>query len=293
MAQKLAHRTATFTARTSALETAGYPGLCVRGTRREYCIGCPFVVRRPEYIDRVDFFLESYTTAAAVHERTGDLAGARERQRRIAELNVLRHEMLLLAEAERDGSWTPRWKRLPGGAEYKMNDIELPSDPFAHLKQHASQRANRTVERLKAAIAALCAANQKVTAEAIKLASRELEPGTAGVSFQVIRRNPGAYAFYREAADAFNTPETSESKPRGRQRRARRSSRRVPRSSYDPLQRLGKRDLVRRIRAVGQELEAERQRCGALACDQQALRAKILRLETEIILLQVGRSHSD
>jgi hypothetical protein len=66
-----------------------------------------------------------------------------------------------------------------GRAECEMNDIELPSDPFAHLKQHASQRANRTVERLKAAIAALRAANQKVTAEAIKLASRELETGTA------------------------------------------------------------------------------------------------------------------
>jgi len=174
-----------------------------------------------------------------------------------------------------------------------MNDIELPSDPFAHLKQHASQRANRTVERLKAAIAALRAANRKVAVEAIKLASRELETGTAGVSFQVIRRNPGAYALYREAADAFNTPETSESNPRGRPRRARRSSRRVPRSSYDPLQRLDKRDFVRRIRSLEQEVGAERQRRGALTYDQQTLRAKILRLETEILLLQVGRSHSD
>ena len=81
----------------------GYPGLCVRGTRREYCIGCPFLVRRPEYLDRVDFFLESYMAAADVHERMGDLAGARERQRRVAELNVLRNEMLLLAEQNATG----------------------------------------------------------------------------------------------------------------------------------------------------------------------------------------------
>ena len=66
-----------------------------------------------------------------------------------------------------------------------------------------------------------------------------------------------------------------------------------PRASYDPLQRLDKRDLVRRIRALGQELEAERQRRGALAYDQQALRARLLRLETEIILLQAERSHPE
>jgi len=38
------------------------------------------------------------------------------------------------------------------------------------------------------------------------------------------------------------------------------------------------------------EVEAERQRRAALAYDQQALRAKLLGLETEIILLQAGRS---
>jgi hypothetical protein len=43
----------------------------------------------------------------------GDLAGARERKGLIAELRQLRSEMLLLAEAERDGSWTPRWKDPP------------------------------------------------------------------------------------------------------------------------------------------------------------------------------------
>jgi hypothetical protein len=88
----------------------GYPGLCVRGTARSFCLGCPFLVRRPQYFDRVDFLLESYLTAADAHERMGDLAGARERKRLIAELRQLRSEMLLLAEAERDGTWTPRWK---------------------------------------------------------------------------------------------------------------------------------------------------------------------------------------
>jgi hypothetical protein len=174
-----------------------------------------------------------------------------------------------------------------------MNDIELRTDPFAHLKEHAGRQANRTVERLKAAIAALRAADQKVTAEAIKQATRELEPGIAGMSFQVIRRNARAYALYRGAADAFNAEPTPDKRQRRKRRPRARAFGQEPRSSYDPLQRLDKRDLVRRIRALEEELENERQRRGALACDQQALRAKILRLETEIILVEVGRSHSD
>ncbi len=94
----------------------GYPGLCVRGTARAFCIGCPFLVRRPEYLDRVDFVLDGYLKAADAHERMGDLAGARERQRMVADLKQLRMEMLLLAEAERQGNWTPNWRQLPARA---------------------------------------------------------------------------------------------------------------------------------------------------------------------------------
>jgi hypothetical protein len=90
----------------------GFPGLCVRGTARAFCIGCPFLVRRPEYVDRVDFFLDGYVKAADAHERMGDLAGARERHRLITQLKQLRSEMVLLAEAERQGSWTPSWQQL-------------------------------------------------------------------------------------------------------------------------------------------------------------------------------------
>jgi hypothetical protein len=95
----------------------GFPGLCVRGTTRAFCIGCPFLVRRPEYLDRVEFVLDGYVKAADVHAHMGDLAGARERQRMIAELRQLRQEMLLLAEAERQGTWTPHWKQLASGIE--------------------------------------------------------------------------------------------------------------------------------------------------------------------------------
>jgi hypothetical protein len=172
-----------------------------------------------------------------------------------------------------------------------MNDPELAADPFAHLKQRAAERADRTVERMRAGIAALRAADQKITAESLKQVTRELETGFAGLSFQVIRRNPRAYELYREAASAFSTPATPDDQPRRVRRRTRRGTTRTPRSSYDPLQGLEKRDLVGRIRTLEQDLAIERQQRGALAYDQQTLLAKIVRLETEIILLQTEESH--
>jgi hypothetical protein len=49
-------------------------------------------------------------------------------------------------------------------------------------------------------------------------------------------------------------------------------------------------NLIRRIRTLEKEPETERQRRRALAYDQQALRAKLLRLETEIVLLHAEES---
>ena len=75
-----------------------------------------------------------------------------------------------------------------------MNEPHANADPFAHLKQQASERSDRTVQRTSAGIAALRTDGRKITAESLKQATRELEPGFAGLSFQVIRRNPRAYA---------------------------------------------------------------------------------------------------
>jgi hypothetical protein len=52
----------------------GYPGLCVRGTARSFCLGCPFLGRRPEYLDRVDFLLPNAEVGGVV---AGDF-GAKE-----------------------------------------------------------------------------------------------------------------------------------------------------------------------------------------------------------------------
>jgi hypothetical protein len=171
-----------------------------------------------------------------------------------------------------------------------MSDPEG-ADPFAHLKRQATERSDRTVERTRAGIAALRAVGQKITAESLKQATRELEPGFAGLSFQVIRRNPRAYALYREAADAFSVQAMlSEQAPPRRRRGVRR---RRPRSSYDPLQRFDKKELIQRIRSLETDLDVERQRRGALAYDQQALLAKMIRLETEIVLLKAERSEPE
>ena len=82
-----------------------------------------------------------------------------------------------------------------------MTSIERTAYP--RLKQRASERSDRTVDRTRAAIAALRATARKITAESIKQVTRDLESGFSGLSFQVLRRNTRAYALYREAADAF------------------------------------------------------------------------------------------
>jgi hypothetical protein len=144
------------------------------------------------------------------------------------------------------------------------------------------------VERLRAGIAALQAKGERITAESLKRITRELEPGFAGLSFEVIRRNSHAYELYRVSADAFKTPSTGDLKPSRRSRRRARVSGRLARSGYNPLQRFDKRDLTRRIRALQAELQAEQLRHAALAQERQTLLARILRLETELILRQTG-----
>lgn len=162
------------------------------------------------------------------------------------------------------------------------------ADPFAYLKRQATERSDRTVERIRAGIAALRADRKKITAESLKQATRDLELGFAGLSFQVIRRNPRAYALYREAADAFAAPAAGDRQPRPRRRQ--RARRRTPHAAYDPLQRFDKKELIQRIRSLETDVEVERQRRAALAYDQQVLLAKMIRLETEIVLLKAERS---
>jgi hypothetical protein len=165
-------------------------------------------------------------------------------------------------------------------------------DSFAHLKARAQERAQRTVERTRGAILALQAREEKVTADSLKQVSRELEPGFAGLSFQVIRRNPAAYALYREAADAFAGPARVKTTFRKTRRRAAAGGGRVPRARYDPLQSRSKKELVRRIRSLEVTLEAERQRHAALAYDKQTLMARLLQTETDNVMLRAEQTQN-
>jgi Creatinine amidohydrolase len=95
------------------------------------------------------------------------------------------------------------------------------------------------LERIRRGIATLQASGRKVTAESLKQVTHDLEPGFAGLSFQVISRNPRAYALYREAADAFNPEPTADKQPT--QQTSSADSGVGPRASraIQPLQRLG------------------------------------------------------
>ena len=169
-------------------------------------------------------------------------------------------------------------------------------DPFAHLKQQAAERSDRTVERMSAGIAALRAGGQKITAESLKQATRELEPGFAGLSFQVIRRNPRAYALYREAADAFSVPAADDKQPRAKRRRRRR----VEALTAERLARPTTRSSASTKRSWSSGFVQWRRNSTPSARDaahspttSRRCSAKMIRLETEIILLHAEKSHPE
>ena len=79
-----------------------------------------------------------------------------------------------------------------------MNDPEVAADPFAHLKQRAAERADRTVERLRAGIATLRAAEHKIAAESLKRFTRVYFGGSerpfrqCGIDVEERSRRPAA-----------------------------------------------------------------------------------------------------
>ena len=69
---------------------------------------------------------------------------------------------------------------------------QMVSDPYAHLRASASERAKHTVARTENGIRAIRARGETVTA-------RSLERET-GLTFKSIQRNVGAYELYKAAA---------------------------------------------------------------------------------------------
>jgi hypothetical protein len=91
---------------------------------------------------------------------------------------------------------------------------------------------------------------------------------------------------YRDAADAFSAKSTSETKECKRGRRRAEDRAKNPARHMTPYSGSTNGILCSAFEQMEGELDAEQRRRGALAYDQQALRARILRLETEIILIR-------
>jgi hypothetical protein len=85
----------------------GRAGLCIRGTNRVLCLGCPFLVPRPEFKQRVDTYLHAYAQMAEQLEISGNPAEAMEHRRLADQCRKLRHEMRLLEQAESVTCATP------------------------------------------------------------------------------------------------------------------------------------------------------------------------------------------
>jgi hypothetical protein len=64
------------------------------------CLGCPFLVPRPEFRHRVDTYLHAYEQMANQRELSGNPGEAMEHRRLADQCRKLRHEMRLLEQAE-------------------------------------------------------------------------------------------------------------------------------------------------------------------------------------------------
>jgi hypothetical protein len=84
-----------------------------------------------------------------------------------------------------------------------MDTGESHDDPFAHLKRRANERAERTVERLRAGIAALQATGEKVTAESLKQITRQRPASWPKLQFVKATGSPCGEVSSRSPASAL------------------------------------------------------------------------------------------
>jgi hypothetical protein len=122
-----------------------------------------------------------------------------------------------------------------------MAELGDAPDRYAHLRARAARRKQETVERVRQGIATLQAAARPVTAQAL----REV----AGLDMTAIRRNPEAYALFRESSAFLQR----QSKRGGRGGRSAGLGAPV---SADPLARYPKQRLIRLIRELQEALAA-------------------------------------
>jgi hypothetical protein len=106
----------------------GHPGLCVRGRDRVLCLGCPFLVPRPEYRWRAERYGRDYAAMADRLGADGNTGEAREYRHLAGQCTDLAHLMRRLEEAEADVGWRPLYRELPDrrpDAEHDDGDHSL------------------------------------------------------------------------------------------------------------------------------------------------------------------------
>jgi hypothetical protein len=119
-----------------------------------------------------------------------------------------------------------------------MAELGDAPDRYAHLRARAARRKQETVERVRQGIATLQAAARPITAQAL----REV----AGLDMTAIRRNPEAYALFRESSAFLQRQSGRSARPAGPGEPV----------SADPLAHYPKQRLVRMIRELQEVLAA-------------------------------------
>jgi hypothetical protein len=84
---------------------------------RVLCLGCPYLVPRPEHAGRVLGWQKAYLAMAAECAASGADGEAKEHRRSADECVKLLHVMQLMATAEREGRWRPEFRALPSACD--------------------------------------------------------------------------------------------------------------------------------------------------------------------------------
>lgn len=139
------------------------------------------------------------------------------------------------------------------------------SDAFRNRPKQVRQQ---TVARLRAGIEAIESRSERVTADSIKRES--------GLDFTSIRRNPEAYALYRQHAHAFkNTRNPSRRKPTRRRRQEADSGR-------DRLLSHSKTQLCAKVHALTNYVRELERLLAARAVTEQTQAVEVIALRTRL-----------
>jgi len=161
-------------------------------------------------------------------------------------------------------------KRRPPRVPHPYSEAQL-----AGLKQSTTACRLATVERLRAAIAALKAKQQAISVQTIY--------DECGLRYAAIHRNPEALALFRANSTHLVT------RKKRRERKLHDDTEAVP-TPRDPLLSYQKPQLVARLRSAQQQLREAQQKQAALVEARLRQEAKIAELEARLAVLEPYRT---